>query len=38
MSKALDSARTTIAVYSPTYFEAGKYTEDEWTAALVPPR
>jgi tetratricopeptide (TPR) repeat protein len=35
MRNALDSARTTIAVYSPDYFEAGKYTEDEWTAALV---
>ena len=34
MREALDSARTTIAVYSPAYF-ASKYTEDEWTAALV---
>ena len=35
MRMALDSARTTIAVYSPDYFKAGKYTEAEWTAALV---
>ena len=34
MREALDSARTTIAVYSPAYF-VSKYTEDEWTAALV---
>jgi tetratricopeptide (TPR) repeat protein len=34
MRKALDSARTTIGIYSPAYF-ASKYTEDEWTAALV---
>ena len=34
MRDALDTARTTIAVYSPAYF-ASKYTEDEWTAALV---
>lgn len=34
MRDALDSARTTIAIYSPAYF-ASRYTEDEWTAALV---
>ncbi|KKD07356.1 FxSxx-COOH system tetratricopeptide repeat protein [Streptomyces sp. WM6386] len=35
MSRALDQACAVVAVFSPRYFEAGRYTEEEWTSAIA---
>lgn len=35
MRDALDSAKWVMALFSPAYFEPGRYTEEEWTSALV---
>ncbi|MEV7887354.1 FxSxx-COOH system tetratricopeptide repeat protein [Streptomyces sp. NPDC002817] len=35
MSRALDQASAVVAVFSPRYFEAGRYTEEEWTSAIA---
>ncbi|MCX5362600.1 FxSxx-COOH system tetratricopeptide repeat protein [Streptomyces sp. NBC_00124] len=35
MSEALAQASAVVAVFSPRYFEAGRYTEEEWTSAIA---
>lgn len=35
MSEALAQASAVVAVLSPRYFEAGRYTEEEWTSAIA---
>ncbi|MEU5888309.1 FxSxx-COOH system tetratricopeptide repeat protein [Streptomyces sp. NPDC047461] len=35
MSNALGQASAVVAVLSPRYFEAGRYTEEEWTSAIA---
>jgi len=35
MSQALAKASAVIALFSPAYFAAGRFTEEEWTAALA---
>ncbi|MEU9913671.1 toll/interleukin-1 receptor domain-containing protein [Streptomyces sp. NPDC051001] len=35
MNNALDQASAVVAVFSPRYFEAGRYTEEEWTSVVA---
>jgi tetratricopeptide (TPR) repeat protein len=35
MSSALDSADAVVALYSTAYFEAGRFTAEEWSAVLA---
>ncbi|HET6356245.1 FxSxx-COOH system tetratricopeptide repeat protein [Streptomyces sp.] len=35
MSEALAKATAVMALFSPAYFAAGRFTEEEWTAALA---
>lgn len=35
MSEALAQASAVVAVFSPRYFEPGRYTEEEWTSVLA---
>ncbi|MFC1430365.1 FxSxx-COOH system tetratricopeptide repeat protein [Streptacidiphilus sp. N1-3] len=35
MSQALANASAVVALFSPAYFAAGRFTEEEWTAALA---
>ncbi|MDQ0600799.1 tetratricopeptide (TPR) repeat protein [Streptomyces canus] len=35
MNNALDQASAVVAVFSPRYFEAGRYTEEEWTSVIA---
>ncbi|NNN34084.1 toll/interleukin-1 receptor domain-containing protein [Streptomyces sp. S3(2020)] len=35
MSEALAQASAVVAILSPRYFEAGRYTEEEWTSAIA---
>ncbi|MGW4874817.1 FxSxx-COOH system tetratricopeptide repeat protein [Streptomyces chartreusis] len=35
MNEALERASAVVALFSPQYFAPGRYTEEEWTAALA---
>ncbi|MEV0484001.1 FxSxx-COOH system tetratricopeptide repeat protein [Streptomyces sp. NPDC050508] len=35
MSEALEKASAVVALFSPQYFGPGRYTEEEWTAAVA---
>jgi len=35
MSSALEKASAVVALFSPQYFAPGRYTEEEWTAAVA---
>ncbi|MFJ3671971.1 FxSxx-COOH system tetratricopeptide repeat protein [Streptomyces sp. NPDC090106] len=35
MSESLDKASAVVAVFSPHYFAPGRFTEEEWSAALA---
>ena len=35
MSQALANASAVVALFSPAYFAAGRFTEEEWTAVLA---